>query len=109
MNLEYTGNETYYIKPTSTIYKQLTFTLICHSYSDMSLSITDANNTRFRIPSTAPFPEDPMAKSTYPINLSSFNITVKEEPFEFYIFKNPDRTLLFDTTNLTMVFSKHYI
>lgn len=107
--LEYKGKDTYYVKPTSVIYPQLVLTVTCHSYSDLSLTITDANNTRFRIPSTSPFPEDPLGKSTFPMNLSLFNVTYKPDPFEIRIVRNPNGEVLLDTTGSNIVFSKYYV
>ena len=47
LNLGYTGNETYIIKPTSPIIKNLVFTIHCYSLLDFYFKITDSNGTRF--------------------------------------------------------------
>ena len=109
LNLEYSGSDTYYVKPTSPIYKSLNFTLICHSFSDLSFTITDFNGTRFRIPHAAPFSVDPLARATFPLALSSFLVNYTTNPFNFKIIRRTDNELLFDTSAGNLIFSEHYI
>lgn len=109
LSLEYTGSQQYYIKTSSPIFKNLTFTLSCLSYSDLSFTITDANDSRFKIPTYSPFPIDPQSKSTFPLNLSLFNVTYNLNPFQFKITRKPTNDVLFDTTGRNIIFSEHYI
>ena len=50
LNLQYTGTDNYYIKPTSPIVKDLIFTLQVHSFYDFYFKFTNPNKTRFEIP-----------------------------------------------------------
>lgn len=109
LNLEYTGTDEYYIKESSPIYKRLNFTLICHSFSDLSLAITDFNGTRFRIPNYAPFVVDPLDKSSFPLAVSSFIVNYTTNPFNFKIIRRTDNELLFDSSVGNIIFSEHYI
>jgi len=42
LKLNYTGNLSYYLKPSSPIVKTLLFTFQCHTYMDFSFKIVDA-------------------------------------------------------------------
>ena len=105
LSLQYTGSEDYYIKKSSPIYKNLTFTLACLSFSDLTFLITDSANQRYRIPNYPPFPVDPLTKSSFPLNLSLFNVTYNQDPFELKITRNPGGEVLFDSTGRNLVFS----
>ncbi len=67
LTLKYTGNDSYYIKPTSPIIKDLLFTFQMHSFSDFTFKITDVNMTRFEIPQRNPFTVDPLINSSFSI------------------------------------------
>lgn len=105
LNLEYTGSDDYYLKPTSKIYKSLNFTVACHSFSDLAFKITDFNGTRFQIPQQAPFSADPLARSTFPLALSSFIVNYTTNPFNFKIIRRTDNELLFDSSVGNIIFS----
>ncbi len=47
LNLEYTGKDDYYIKPTSPISKSLVFTFHTLSFNDFTFKIIDAKSKRF--------------------------------------------------------------
>jgi hypothetical protein len=47
LGLRYTGQDEYYIKPTSPILKDLTFTLTVYTFNDFDFKITDAKRNRF--------------------------------------------------------------
>lgn len=47
MGLRYTGQDDYYIKPTSPIIKDLTFTFHVYTFNDFDIKIVDAKNQRF--------------------------------------------------------------
>ena len=42
LTLSYTGQDEYYVKPTSPIVKNLKFLFLTHTYSDFIVKITDA-------------------------------------------------------------------
>lgn len=50
LGLKYTGGEEYYVKPTSPIIKDLTFTLHVYTFNDFDLKIVDATKQRFEVP-----------------------------------------------------------
>lgn len=50
MGLRYTGSDDYYIKPTSPIIKDLTFTFHVYTFNDFDIKIVDAKNQRFEVP-----------------------------------------------------------
>lgn len=43
LTLKYTGDDEYYLKPTSPIVKNLKLTIKTHSYTDFNLKIVDAD------------------------------------------------------------------
>ncbi len=47
LGLTYTGQDDYYIKPSSPIIKELTFTLHVYTFNDFDIRITDAKKNRF--------------------------------------------------------------
>jgi hypothetical protein len=47
LTLQYTGKDSYYLKPTSPIVKDLIFTFQVHSFYDFYFKITDLNKKRF--------------------------------------------------------------
>jgi len=67
LGLTYTGADTYYLKPTSPIVKDLIFTFHCHAFYDFYVKITDKNNRRYEVPQHAPFSIDPLANFSFPI------------------------------------------
>lgn len=75
VSLEYTGNDTYYVKPTSPIIKKLLFVLTCYTSTDLSFKITDAEKKRYEVPQGGIFPLDPVANFTFPLNNSQFVFT----------------------------------
>ncbi len=46
-DLQYTGTDTYYIKPTSPIIKDLTFIFRSYTFNDFDFKIYDSTKTRF--------------------------------------------------------------
>lgn len=70
LTLKYTGNDEYYLKPTSPIIKDLKFIFNVHAFYDFYIKITDLHNPRYEVPQTDPWPIDPLAAFTYPINLA---------------------------------------
>lgn len=67
LNLAYTGQDDYYLKPTSPISKNLIFTFHTLAFNDFAFKITDANNKRFEVPQAGIFPADPLANFSFPI------------------------------------------
>jgi len=47
LNLTYTGDQTYYLKPTSPIVKHLQFIYHAYTFSDFYFKIIDADHKRF--------------------------------------------------------------
>jgi hypothetical protein len=90
LQLEYTGDNTYYGKPSSPILKNLLFALNCHTASDISFKITDPNQTRFEIPQTGIFPKDPVGDQRFDLKDSMFNVTFTNDPFTFKIVRKED-------------------
>lgn len=88
--LTYTGSDTYYVKPTSPIIKKLLFTVTCHTNTDLSFKIVDAEKARYEVPQTGVFPIDPAATFTYPLNNSQFVFNFTESPFDFSIRRKFD-------------------
>lgn len=46
-DLQYTGSDSYYIKPTSPIIKDLTFVFRSYTFNDFDFKIYDSTKTRF--------------------------------------------------------------
>ncbi len=47
LTLQYTGTDTFYIKPTSPITKDLKFVFNVHAFYDFYIKITDINQSRY--------------------------------------------------------------
>ena len=105
LTLLYTGNGTYYLKPTSPIIKNLIFTIHTHSLLDFYFKITDINQSRFEIPKDGIFPIDPLAGSSFPIALSAISFTYTANPFDFKIIRKNDNSILFDSSRGNLIFS----
>jgi alpha-glucosidase len=107
--LAYTGNDTYYLKPTSPILKSLLFTVRCHTTTDLTFKITDSNRTRFEVPQTGIFPIDPVANFSFPLTNSLFQFSYTQDPFDFTIIRKFDNEVLFDTSKGELIFSDYYM
>lgn len=107
--LSYIGNSSFYIKPTSPIIKRLQFFLKCHTRSDISFKIINADSDRFEVPQGGLFPLDPAANYSFPILNSdvTFNYTVN--PFSFRILRQENMQILFDSSAGNMVYSEYYL
>jgi alpha-glucosidase len=107
--LQYTGNDSYYIKSTSPIVKDLIFTINCYSSTDLSFKITNINKTRFEVPQYGIFPTDPYANFSFPLNSSLIQFSYIAEPFDFKLIRRTNNETLFDTTGGNIIFSEHYL
>jgi hypothetical protein len=105
LSLTYTGSETYYVKPTSPIVKDLLFTFHCHAFYDFYVKITDRNNKRYEVPQHTPFPIDPLANFSFPINTSGVTFTYTTNPFDFKIIRKINDGIIFSTQDIDFVFS----
>lgn len=107
--LSYTGTSPYYIKPTSPIVKRLLFVLRCHTRSDLSFKITDADKQRFEVPQGGLFPLDPAGNFSFPLQNSDVLFSYTNEPFTFKILRTDDQEVLFDTSFGNLTFSEYYL
>ena len=67
LSLTYTGQDDFYIKPTSRISKNLIFTFHTLAFNDFTFKITDANKKRFEVPQSGVFSTDPLGNFSFPI------------------------------------------
>ena len=67
LSLAYTGQDDYYVKPSSPISKSLTFVFHTLTFQDFYFKFVDPNNKRFEVPQTGIFPIDPFANFSFPI------------------------------------------
>jgi len=95
--LTYTGQDEYYVKPTSPIAKNLVFTFKTLAFNDFTFKITDQNNKRFEVPQSGIFPIDPLANFSFPIAASAVTIDYIENPFDFRIIRKQNGAILFST------------
>jgi alpha-glucosidase (family GH31 glycosyl hydrolase) len=107
--LSYTGNDTYYVKPSSPIIKELVFTIRCLTNTDLTFKITDVNRTRFEVPQLGVFPIDPVGNFTFPINNSNFQFSYTANPFDFSIIRKFDNEVIFDSSKGNIIFSDYYL
>jgi hypothetical protein len=109
LTLEYTGNQTYYIKPSSPIIKKLRFTLFAHTYYDFYFKIQDYDKQRYEIPEESPFPKDPQSSFSYLLNQTAVTFSYTKAPFDFKIVRKDTGAVLFSTYENSIVFSDHYL
>lgn len=109
LTLTYTGQEEYYVKPTSPVSKNLIFTFRTLAFNDFFFKITDANNKRFEVPQNGVFPTDPLANFSFPISGSAILFDYTENPFDFRITRKQNGAVLFSTYEQNIIFSDHYL
>lgn len=109
LTLRYTGTDEYYIKPTSPIIKDVKFVFNMHAFYDFYIKITDLHNARYEVPQNDPWPIDPLAQFTYPINLSGVTFEYSSSPFDFKITRKINGATIFSTYDKTFIFSEHYM
>ena len=109
LTLQYTGQDDYYLKPTSPISKNLIFTFHTLGFNDFTFKFVDANNKRFEVPQSGIFPIDPIANFSFPIANSAIVFEYTENPFDFRIIRKQNSAILFSTYLQTIIFSDHYL
>lgn len=109
IQLTYTGNETYYVKPTSPIIRDLLFTIRCFTTTDLSFKITDLNKTRYEVPQIGVFPIDPVGNFSFPLTNSLFQFNYQQNPFDFSIIRKFDNEVIFDSSKGELIFSQYYM
>jgi hypothetical protein len=109
LTLRYTGTDEYYLKPTSPIIKDAKFVFNVHAFYDFYIKITDLHNTRYEVPQSDPWPIDPLAQFTYPINLCGVTFEYTSYPFDFRIIRKINGATIFSTYDKTFIFSEHYM
>jgi alpha-glucosidase len=109
LTLTYTGENDYYLKPTSPIVKTLKFTFQIHTYKDFIVKITDANKNRFEAPQDGIIPKDPVGSFSYPISASPVSFEYTEAPFDFKITRKDNGAVLFSTYDKNLIYSDHYL
>lgn len=109
LSLSYTGNSSYYVKPTSLIAKKLVFTLSCHTRSDLSFKIIDPQKQRFEIPEGGLFPLDPVKNFSFPLQNSDVTFSYTQQPFIFKIQRSQTKEVLFDSSTSNIVSSDYYL
>lgn len=107
--MQYTGSDTYYLKPTSPIIRNLKFVFNVHAFYDFYVKITDLNNHRYEVPQNDPWPIDPLAQFTYPINLCGVTFEYSTYPFDFRIIRKINGATIFSTYDKNLIFSEHYM
>lgn len=103
--MKYTGTDDYYIKPTSPITKDIKFVFNVHAFYDFYIKITDLHTSRYEVPQNDPWPIDPLAQFTYPINLSGVTFEYSVVPFDFKITRKINGATIFSTYEKTFIFS----
>ena len=109
LTLEYRGNQTYYIKPSSPIIKKLSFTIFAQTSYDFYFKIVEFDKERYQIPTKAPFPEDPAAEFSTDFNYADYVFSYRADPFDFTITRKKTEAILFSTYQRNIIFSEHYI
>ena len=98
LNLRYTGQHDYYVKPKSKVVKELVFYFKALTYSDFSFKIYDPNQARFEVPQGGIFPADPQANFSFPLSSASYKINYTNEHFSFLVTRKSTDAVLFDSS-----------
>ena len=109
LTLSYTGQDEYYIKPTSPISKTLTFFFHTLAFNDFYFKITDANNKRYEVPQSGIFPIDPLANFSFPMAAAGVRLEYTQDPFDFKIIRKQNNAVIFSTYDQNLIFSDHYL
>lgn len=109
LTLQYSGTDDYYVYSTNPLVKSLVFILQVHTFNDFYFKITDINQTRYEVPLSDPFPNDPLASSTFALNMSAITFQYTANPFDFKILRKSNNATLFSTYNQSIIFSQYYI
>ena len=109
LELEYTGPDQHYLKPTSPVCKKLVFVFRTLAFSDFTFKIIDAAKTRFEVPQAGIFPTDPLENFSFPTAASAVSIDYSTDPFDFTITRKENKAVLFSTKNQDLIFSDHYL
>ena len=109
LELEYTGPDEYYLKPTSPICKKLVFIFRTLAFGDFTFKIIDAAKARFEVPQSGIFPTDPLGNFSFPTAASAVSIDYSTNPFDFTIARKENKAVLFSTKNQDLIFSDHYL
>ena len=109
LELEYTGRDEYYLKPTSPICKNLVFIFRTLAFGDFAFKIIDAAKARFEVPQSGIFPTDPLGNFSFPTASSAVSLDYSTNPFDFTITRKKNGAVLFSTKNQDLIFSDRYL
>lgn len=109
LDLLYTGADDYYIKPTSSIIKNLRFSFHTYTFNDFDFKIIDSRKQRFEVPQEGIFPIDPLKNFSYPTNISAVRFEYSDNPFDFRIIRRSNNAVLFSTYDGTFIYSDYYL
>lgn len=109
LDLLYTGNQEYHIKPTSPIIKNLRFLFRTYTFNDFDFKIIDSKKERFEVPQEGIFPIDPLKNFSFPINISAVKFEYTENPFDFRIIRKSNNAILFSTYEGNFTYSDYYL
>ena len=76
-----------------------------HAFYDFYIKITDLHNARYEVPQHDPWPVDPLAAFSFPINLSGVTFEYTTSPFDFKIIRKINNAVIFSTYDSDFVFS----
>lgn len=86
------------------VIRDLQVILNIDNYNEISLKITDVNDTRFTLPYEEPFPFTKVTQDPSKENLFEYVIGVPGDQFYLKIWRKDTGEVLFDTTNSPLVF-----
>ena len=107
--LQNKGFETYFRVKHSSIIQFLNFSYEFYASNRISVKITDANNTRWEIPHSNPFPYHKNSSLSPNITTTCCTIQVSEKPFAFQIIRKETNEIIFDFDSKYFVYSDMYI
>lgn len=106
--LEFAGTKDFYADNVySPFIKNITLIVSYDSQNELSLKIVDSNYSRFEIPNKAPFPQN---KEAFSKNKNyRFENKSEGDYYSFKIIRNDNNVILFDTTDLNLIYSDRYL
>ena len=105
LDLKYTGQSDYYVKPKSKVVKNLVFMFRALTFYEFSFKIYDANQNRFEIPQGGIFPTDAKTNFSFPLSIASYKINFTVNHFSFMIVRKSTDAVIFDSSIVEMEFS----
>ncbi|EAS00396.2 glycosyl hydrolase family 31 protein (macronuclear) [Tetrahymena thermophila SB210] len=109
IQLEWVAGQNFVNDPSNPVIERLSFKINFDNYNELSIKITDIDDTRFTLPYKEPFPYTKVTYEPSKESLFDYIISVPGEAFYFKLWRKDTGEVLFDTTNTPLIFQDKYL